>query len=60
MKLRTTDTQHQRLWEIVIGAHESSDTVRVSKEALRNLLEDHLTLNGAVLKKTGALPETSP
>lgn len=59
MKLATTDTQLHELQTIEDGARASSSHVKVPREALKNLLLDHFTLNSAVLRKTGALPETT-
>lgn len=41
MKLATTDTQVLALQQVVNEARESSEAVKVSKAALRNLLLDH-------------------
>lgn len=46
MKLKTTDTQVLALQDVVNEARESSETVRVSKDALRNLLLDHHEMAG--------------
>src|SRR6185312_9774402 len=59
MKLRTSDTQHHQLWKLVTDAHEGTDKVRVDKAALKALLQDHIALNQEVLRKHGALPETT-
>lgn len=41
MKLATTDTQVLALQDVVNEAREGTETVKVSKAALRNLLLDH-------------------
>lgn len=60
MKLETTDKQLHDLQQLEEGARASSTTVKVPRETLRALLNDHYTLNSAVLRKTGALSETTP
>lgn len=59
MKLRTTDTQLHDLKTTLDGVRDSSTTVKVDKEALRNLLNDHYELNLAYMRKHGVLPETA-
>jgi len=59
MKLKTSDQQHAALWDVVTNAHDTTDKVRVDKAALKALLQDHLALNQEVLRKRGALPETT-
>lgn len=60
MKVHTTDTQLHTLEQAEGKTREGTDMVRVPREALRNLLLDHVTLNTEVLRKHGALPETKP
>jgi hypothetical protein len=60
VKLLTTDTQLHALEQIEDKAREGTDMVRVPRDALRNLLRDHIALNSEVLRKHGALPETTP
>lgn len=60
MILKTTDTQFHGLETAVETARANSATVRVAREALRNLIADHYTLNLAVKRKHGELPETKP
>lgn len=58
MRLRTTDRQLHELEQIEDKARAGSEMVRVPREALRNLLRDHIALNTAVSQRTGELPET--
>jgi hypothetical protein len=58
MKLATTDRQLHELEQIEDKARAGSEMVRVPRDALRNLLRDHITLNGVVAQRCGALPET--
>ena len=58
MKLLTTDRQLHELEQIEDKARAGSEMVRVPREALRNLLRDHITLNSAVAQRTGELPKT--
>lgn len=60
MKLSTTDTQLHALEQAEAKARDGTGTVKVPREALRNLLRDHIALNGEVMRKHGALPDTAP
>lgn len=60
MKLATTDRQLAVLAELDDTARDNSATLKVPREALRNLLRDHYEMNSALLRKNGALPETAP
>lgn len=44
VQITTTDRDHHALWEAVNGSRAGSETIRVSKAALRRLLDDHATL----------------
>ena len=56
MKLSTTEHQLLMLQMIVNEARKGSDTVRVSKTALWNLLVDHYQMNGE-LGRRGKAPQ---
>lgn len=60
MILKTTDAQLHDIETAAQNTRKGSETVRVNKQALLNLLADHFTLNLAVKRKHGALPETTP
>lgn len=47
----TTDTMLHKLAAIDDGAREGSGTVKVPREALRNLLRDHYTLFTALRER---------
>lgn len=59
MKLQTTDAQLHALEQAEDKARDGTEFVKVPREALRNLLRDHIALNTEVGRKHGQLPETS-
>lgn len=59
LRLLTTDAQLHALEQAEDKTRDGTEYVRVPREALRNLLRDHVSLNSEVLRKHGALPETT-
>ena len=51
INLQTTDTQLNALQHSVNEAREGTETIRVSREALRRLLLDHYAMNGALTRR---------
>jgi hypothetical protein len=47
-KLKTTDTQFTHLYEVLDTSRKNSETVKVNREALSNLLIDHSELQTKV------------
>lgn len=51
MILRTDDRQYRALLHAVNEARPGSETIRVSKTALWNLLRDHEAMNGQLTRR---------